>query len=108
MTRTIRVLTGRDDTVTVVHNDRKSFRCPRCGQMIAARVGVRCTDCGAQVASVQATYPVKSKHRRKIEEPTSSPERDGMLGCLYGLYLRSKGVAPKKALKLIRERYPHL
>jgi hypothetical protein len=78
--------------------------------MIAAKPGSRCTDCGARIASVQETYPLKPKRqpRRKLQEPAKNRERDGMLGCLYGLYLRSTGLAPDEAMKLVREKYPHL
>jgi predicted RNA-binding Zn-ribbon protein involved in translation (DUF1610 family) len=111
MTRIIRVITARNDTVTLVHDGRKvEFPCPRCGQMLLARPGARCADCGARVDSVQETYPLRRKRRppSNLPQPSRNKERDGMLGCLYGLYLRSRGLAPAEALKLVRERYPHL
>ena len=108
MTRTIRVITGRDDTLMLVHDQGKGpFSCPRCGHMVTARAGSRCAGCGAGVASVQETYPLR-KRRRKLEEPTQNKERAGMLGCLYGLWLRSVGYGPETALKLVREKYPQL
>lgn len=109
MTRTIRVLTGRDDVVTLVHDHGNGpFPCPRCGQAVTARPGSRCGGCGAGVASVNETYPVKRKRKRPVAEPAKNAERNGMLGCLYGLYLRSQGVPPVEALKRVREKYPHL
>jgi predicted RNA-binding Zn-ribbon protein involved in translation (DUF1610 family) len=110
MTCIIRVITARNDTVALVHDGRKAeFPCPRCGQMLLARPGARCADCGARVDSVQETYPLRRKRGSgNLPQPARNKERDGMLGCLYGLYLRSRGLASDEALKLVRERYPHL
>ena len=110
MTRTIRVITGRDDVVTLVHDHRKGepFPCPRCGHAVTARPGARCDGCGAGVASVRETYPVQRRPPSKLPQPAKNRERDGMLGCLYGLYLRSTGLAADEAMKLVREKYPHL
>lgn len=105
MKHTIRVLIGGDETVTLIHDHRNGpFPCPRCGNGLPARAGARCTNCGAGVASVRATYP----HRRTLPQPAKNRERSGMLGCLYGLYLRSTGLAADEALKLVREKYPNL
>jgi predicted amidophosphoribosyltransferase len=109
MMRIIHVLAGHDE-LTVTHDHRQlAFPCPRCGRMIPSIPGARCTDCGARVDSVQDTYPQKKpKPKSKLPQPAMNHEREGMLGCLYGLYLRSRGFDPAVALKLVQEKYPNL